>query len=147
MNAPAQRKWVTTIHVAKSKTGIDEDAYRAILAGCAGVQSASEITTWEQYNSVMAAFKKLGFSLQKKTPADDTERRNPEWITAKQEAYINGLWKIASRAKDQYSLRTMIKRITGSDSITWLKKKDAGKVILALRQIALNAGINPDHPC
>ena len=138
MNAPAQRKWVMTIHVAKSKTGIEENAYRAILAGCAGVQSASEITTWD---------KKLGFSLQKKTPADDTERRNPEWITAKQEAYINGLWKIASRAKDQYSLRTMIKRITGSDSITWLKKKDASKVILALRQRAINAGINPDHPC
>ena len=56
MKAAAQRKWITTLHVAKNKIGLDDDAYRAILSGSAGVSSASKIKTWEQYNSVMSAF-------------------------------------------------------------------------------------------
>lgn len=143
MKAAAQRKWITTIHVAKNKLGLDDDAYRAILSGSAGVSSASEIKTWEQYNSVIAAFKTLGFKMQKASNLTD-QRRNPDWITAAQESYIKGLWKLCSREKSEESLDAIVKRLTGTDSLSWLKKKDASKVILALRQMAIKAGVNPD---
>lgn len=144
MKAAAQRKWITTIHVAKNKLSLDDDAYRAILSGSAGVSSASEIKTWEQYQSVMAAFRGLGFKLQKASDIEPQNKRNPEWITAAQESYIKGLWKLCSREKSAESLDAIVKRLTGTDSLAWLKKKDASKVILALREMAKKAGVNPD---
>lgn len=142
MNAPAKRKWIQTIHIAKSRTGIEDDAYRALLSGCAGVQSAKEIETWEQYNSVMAAFKAFGFRTLRKDVSKG--HANPAWISASQENYIRGLWELIAHNKDYPSLRKFIRRITGTDDITWLKKKDAAKVIVALRKMALEMGINPD---
>lgn len=144
MKAAAQRKWITTLHVAKNKIGLDDDAYRAILSGSAGVSSASELKTWEQYNSVMAAFKKLGFRPQKTSDIEPQNQRHPDWISAAQENYIKGLWKLCSRKKSDESLDSLVKRITGSDSLAWLKRKDASKVILALREMARKEGFNPD---
>lgn len=145
MNAPAKRKWIQTIHIAKTRTGIEDDAYRALLSGCAGVQSAKEIETWEQYNSVMAAFKAFGFIPAKKPDVEPQKNRHPDWITEKQEKYIRGLWKVASKQKDEQSLRAFVRRITGTEDVTWLRKKDASKVILALRKLAEDAGVNPDY--
>lgn len=62
MQTEAQRRWTRLIHVAKNQTGIDDDAYRAILAGSAGVASAAEIKTWAQFGAVMRAFRNLGFT-------------------------------------------------------------------------------------
>jgi hypothetical protein len=151
--APAQKKWMRVIHVAKRECGLDEEAYRALLYGAAGTESASGIKTWRQFDTVMAAFKNLGFRVQSKTDRasglkeTDTEtKRNPAWITARQEYYIRGLWDLASRKKDAESLRKMVYRIGGVDDIRFLKKEDAQKVILALRDIAGKAGFDPDGP-
>jgi hypothetical protein len=67
-------------------------------------------------------------------------------ISSRQEYYIRGLWDLASRAKNEASLRGMIKRIGGVENIQWLTRENARKVILALRDIARKAGYNPDHP-
>jgi hypothetical protein len=150
---PAQKKWTQILHVAKRECKLDDDAYRAVLAGAAGVESASDITTWEQYQSALTAFKALGFHVKSKTSRTtglkqmDTEgKRNPAWITARQEYYIRGLWDLASRKKDLYSLRAMLKRVGGVEDISFLTKELAQKVILALRDITKKAGYNPDEP-
>jgi phage gp16-like protein len=149
----AQKKWTQILHVAKRECQLDDDAYRAVLAGAAEVESASDITTWEQYQSALAAFKKLGFRVKSKTSRatglkeTDTEtKRNPAWITARQEYYIRGLWDLASRKKDLHSLRAMLKRVGGVEDVSFLKKELAQKVILALRDITKKAGYNPDEP-
>lgn len=139
----AQKKWIKMIHIAKSQTGTDDNAYRAILGSCAGVESSSEIKTWEQYNSVMTAFKKLGFKTIRKDVSSNG--KNPEWISTAQESYIRGLWQLVAVNKEYKYLRHFITRITGVEDITWLKRKDASKVIVALRQMALDSGINPDR--
>ena len=151
--APAQKKWIRILHVAKRECGLDDEAYRAVLAGACGVESAGGIKTWEQYNACLSAFKTLGFRIKSGTSRvsglkeTDTEtKRNPAWITARQEYYIRGLWDLASRKKSLESLRKMIYRIGGVNDIRFLKKKDAQKVILALRDIAGKAGFNPDEP-
>jgi phage gp16-like protein len=150
---PAQKKWIQVLHVAKRECNLDDTAYCALLFGAAGVESASGITTWKQYNESLAAFKNLGFRVKSKTSrtsgikeTDVITKRNPEWITAKQEYYIRGLWDLASRKKDGASLRAMIKRIGGVDDLRFLKRTDAHKVILALRDITNKAGFNPDEP-
>ena len=33
MMTPAQKKWIQILHVAKRECGLDDDAYRAVLAG------------------------------------------------------------------------------------------------------------------
>ena len=93
----------------------------------------------------MTAFRKLGFSIEKKPDVEPQINRNSEWITEKQEKYIRGLWNVASKQKDEQSLRAFVRRITGTEDVTWLKKKDASKVILALRKLAEDAGVNPDY--
>lgn len=138
-------KWVKIIHVAKRQTGLSDEQYRALLSGAAGVESAKDIKSWVQYRAVMAAFKKLGF----KSPSKDFQKsskedRQPAWITKRQEYYIRGLWRLASRVKDENALRSLTKRITGTDDVTWCSKKDASRLILALRDIAQKAGFNPD---
>ena len=52
---------------------------------------------------------------------------------------------MASRKKDEKSLRAMIKRIGHVDDIRFLKKTDATNVILALRDITKKAGFDPDE--
>jgi hypothetical protein len=139
----AQSKWIKLIHVAKTKCGLDDDAYRALLSS-AGISSAKEITTWEQYHTVMEGFKKLGFSARPLKQQQEQSGRNPDWISAKQEYYIKGLWDLASRKRDEKSLRAICKRITGGDDISFCHKADATKLILALRKITEDAGYNPD---
>ena len=61
----AQKQWVRMIHVAKSKLNLDDNQYRALLTGACGLESSKDIKTWKQYESVMAAFAKLGFEYKK----------------------------------------------------------------------------------
>lgn len=137
--------WTKIIHVAKRQTGLSDEQYRALLSGAAGVESAKDIKSWAQYRAVMAAFRKLGF----KSPSKDFQKsskedRQPAWLTKRQEYYIRGLWRLASRSQSEESLRSLTKRITGTEDITWCSKKSAAKLILALRDIAQKAGFNPD---
>ena len=148
-----QRKWIQILHVAKKELSLDDAAYRAVLYGAAGVNSARDIKTWQQYNDVLKAFANLGFKvtagkaaqsgLKKTAPQNG---RNGDWISARQEYYIRGLWDLASRAKDESSLQAMLERIAGVTQIEWISKAHATKVILALRDIAKKAGFNPDRP-
>lgn len=137
------KHWTKMIHVAKSKTGLNEEAYRALLAGAAGVESATEITTKAQYDEVMRAFRNLGFIPSRRT-VDPQSQHPANMITARQEYYIRGLWELASRSKDERSLRAICRRITGVDDLSFCPKSKASALILALRDITRKAGFNPD---
>ncbi len=158
MATPAQNKWMKVIHIAKKELGLSDDEYRAILWGACGCGSSREIKSWEQYKLVLAAFKTLGFRPKRgntKAPAgeavspDSTAAdgaRGGGHITGRQEYYIRGLWKLASRRKDEQSLRAMVRRIGGVDDISFLPRRKASAVIQALRDITAKAGFNPDGP-
>jgi hypothetical protein len=127
--AAAQKKWIQVLHIARKQCGLDDEAYRALLSGAAGVESSSGITTWKQYNDCLAAFKKLGFKVQSGTSGksklketEPQEGRPDRMISSRQEYYIRGLWDLASRAKDEASLRGMIKRIGGVENIGFSSK-------------------------
>lgn len=142
-------RWIKLIHVAKNKVGIDDDAYHAIL-GSVGVTSSTQITSEAQFNAVMASFKALGFtydtSKQRTKPRHRiTSTGQPGYVTKRQEYYIRGLWDLASRAKDEKSLKGIINRIAKVDDISFLTRSQATAVIQALRDICWKAGINPDR--
>jgi len=141
-----QKSRLAIIHLAKKQLGLDDEAYRAILSG-AGVASAKDIETELQFNTVMGAFLRLGFlpsghgSLNKHRSSIPCA---PGMISRRQEYYIKGLWSLASRVKDEKSLKRMIKRIGKVDDISFLSRRSASAVILALRDICWKAGFNPD---
>jgi|GEM_PF-510725 len=143
----SQRSRLALIHIAKKQLCLDEEAYRAILSG-AGVSSAKEITTDEQFDLVMTAFVRLGFLPSgKRSPLKKRRtitKKTPGMISPRQEYYIRGLWDLASRAKDEKSLRAIIKRIGKVDDIRFLTSRAASGVIQALRDICWKAGYNPD---
>ncbi|MDR0497952.1 MAG: regulatory protein GemA [Treponema sp.] len=141
-----QNSRLALIHIAKKKLGLDEEAYRAILSG-AGVFSAKEINTDEQFHTVMAAFLRLGFlpsGRKQGVKYRSTVTGTGGMISRRQEYYIRGLWDLASRAKDETSLHKIIKRIGKVDNIAFLPRHSAQAVILALRDICWKAGYNPD---
>jgi len=144
MTVNRTRNKYSIIHVAKKQLGLDDDAYRAILSG-AGLTSSKDIKNEVQFNTVMSAFQSLGF----KSTSHAGRRMNtvtgaPGMISKKQEYYIKGLWLLASRFKDEASLRKIVKRIGKVDDISFLPKRSATDVILALRDICWKAGFNPD---
>jgi len=141
-----QKSRLAIIRVAKKQLGLDEYAYRAILSG-AGVTSAKDIATDLQFNTVMGAFLSLGFLPSghgKINKHKSTVPAAPGMITRRQEYYIKGLWALASRAKDEKSLRRMVKRIGKVDNISFLTRRNASALISALRDICWKAGFNPD---
>jgi len=141
-----QKSRLAIIHLAKKQIGLDDEAYRAILSG-AGVASAKDITTELQFNTVMGAFLRLGFLPSRHGGLNKYHSSIPGaggMISRRQEYYIKGLWSLASRVKDEKSLRRMIKRIGKVDDIRFLSRRSASAVILALRDICWKAGFNPD---
>ena len=143
MLSTAQKCWIRTIHTAKTKLKLSDEGYQALLQGAAQINSSKEIKTWAQYDSIMSAFQKLGFTLCKQK-VDPQSARHPDWLSAKQEKYIRGLWSLVSREKSEQSLNSFVEKITGRGHVTWLLKSDAAKVINALRKMAVAQGINPD---
>jgi len=131
------------IHVAKKQLGLDDVAYRAILSR-AGLTSSKDIKTDTQFNTVMSAFQKLGFKSTSWIGRRPVVAGAPGMISQAQEYYIKGLWALASRLKDEKSLRKIVKRIGKVDDISFLTKRSASAVILALRDICWKAGFNPD---
>ena len=56
-----RRRRLALIHVAKRDAGLDDDAYRALLAGAAGVESAADLATDQQFSQVMQAMRAAGW--------------------------------------------------------------------------------------
>ena len=130
---------IRLIHVGKQKTGLTEEAYRALLEGTTGKTSSTEMTITE-LEAVLKAIKGLGFQVQKMPlKAEEVGR-----ATAEQIQYIKGLWELSARIKTEAALNAFIKRITGVPYLRWLDVKTAQKVILAVRDIAVQAGYDPD---
>ena len=142
-----KNKKIRYIHIAKKQLNLSEENYRALLSG-AGISSAKEIETQEQYKLIMKAFRKLGFKEKKYTPnyafKNQQKGGGAARITPRQEYYIRGLWDLASRVRSEESLNAIILRVGRVIDISHLTVSNASKVILALRDICLKAGFNPD---
>ncbi len=131
---------IALIHLAKKECALDELSYRALLRGAASVDSAADLESEAQFDSIMLAFKRLGF----KSSAAIASKKSP-YCTRGQLAYISRLWEAGSRQKTESALRAMVKRIGHVDDPKFLTKRAAQSIIIALRDMCWKAGINPDE--
>lgn len=131
---------IRLIHVGKTKMGLSDLDYRHLLYSTTG-KSSSLAMNIAELEAVLKAIKGLGFEV-KTMPVkpEDVGRASFEQIN-----YIKGLWELSSRVKTEAALNAFVKKITGVPFLGWLDKRDAQKVILAVREIAANAGYNPDR--
>ena len=134
-------KIIQLIHIAKSQIGLSDEDYRAVLESTAKKTSCSEMTLFE-LNEVLKAMKKLGFKVKKL----ETREEEIGWDASKaQMDYIKGMWELVARDKSDRALYKFIKRITGADHPRFMTAKDSQKVIIALRKMMTDAGLNPDR--
>jgi hypothetical protein len=129
---------LSLIHLAKKSVDLPDDAYRILLDGAAGVNSAADIEYEYQFNAVMKAFENLGF---KSTQRGGGKKIRPQWTdqwggTEDQRAKIEVLWQTCAKNKTEKALRLFIKRITRVDHPRFLNVQLARKVILALEAMA-----------
>lgn len=137
----ARLRLVRLVHVAKREIGLSDDDYRAVLEGAAGKSSCAEMSVSE-LNEVLQAMKNLGFKVKKL----ETKEIEIGWDTSrKQMDYIKGMWVLVARDKSDRALYRFVKRIVGADHPRFMRSADSQKVIIALRKMMADAGLNPDR--
>ena len=120
------RHWIKEIHIARHKTGLDDEAYRALLYGAAGVDSSTAITNLDQYHAVMQSFRSLGY-----TPLPGLYQQRWGCSIALQKKIL-ALWKAVARHQEEKSLTNFVKRIAHVESPRFLNNPLAQKVVIAL---------------
>ena len=142
MNGKLDRsKLIRLIHIAKSRLGLSDGDYRAILESTAKKSSCSEMTVLE-LDGALRTMKMLGFRVKKL----ETKKSELGWNTSKEQMdYIKGMWELVARNKSDRALYRFINRITGAEHPRFMTEKNAQDVILALRAMMVKAGFNPDY--
>jgi len=139
-----RKKLIQLIHIGKGKMGMDDEAYRVFLSGCCGRDSTKKMTI-RQLEDALKAMRKNGFN---QTPGfHGIPRVQPlekGLTTLDQLECIKGMWAVCARDKSEAALSAFVKRIARVDALRFLDVELARKVILALREMMIKAGYDPD---
>jgi hypothetical protein len=133
------KKLIQLIHVGKAKMGLTDDAYRAFLEGVCGKQSCTDMTG-RQLTAVLRAMRRNGFGL----PPCRVQPDEKGSATLSQLEYIKGMWQKCARNKSDDALRAFVNRIAHVKTLRFLTVYSAREVILALRDMMVKAGFDPD---
>lgn len=145
MNTTDERKrLIAKIHVAKNRTGLDDEAYRALLFGAAGVESAADIETMEGFDAVLDAFRHFGFREDRRGLQGRPVWTDAWGCTDRQRAKIEAMWRSFARDRSDRALRHFIARVAKVESPAWLDSGKTSMVIVALSRMMRKAGIDPE---
>lgn len=118
--AELNKNHISLIHVAKTKLGLKEEEYRALLHQF-NVNSSKDLT-YAQFERLLEQFEKLGFE--------------SPYLSYKQKIRIKGLAKRIYGEDYKQALSKEIEKQAGYDiSLARLNKEEASKVIIALEKI------------
>ncbi len=147
MTDAEKKAWIKHIHAVKNELKLSDEQYRSVLLA-ADLGSSREIRARYQYREVMRAFAKLGYCARRRAERQppQVQKEKTPWMSARQEHYIRGLWQLCARNSSDKALDALVLRVAGVDSVRFLTRSGAQKVITALRDIARKAGYNPDRP-
>lgn len=124
------RKQIALIHVAKTRLGLDDDDYRAVLRGEAGVGSSRDLDN-DGFDAVMARFRALGF---RPTATPPTYGHRDGMATPAQAAYIRSLWnEYTDGVGDDRSLGKWLQRTVKVSDLRFASFAAARKAITGLR--------------
>lgn len=129
-----RRRELAMIHIAKKDLGMAEDSYRAILWTIGRVTSAAELD-WAGRKQLLDHLKKCGF----KPKPGPSKAGGRELADSAQASMVRGLWlelHAAGIVKDpsERALTKWVKRMTGVDSLGWLKPVQMNMVIESLKK-------------
>jgi len=133
------KKKKAVVHIAKGDLHLDEESYRQILKGVAGVESATQLTE-EGFEKVMRRFQEMGFKGLLPHPYHPTPKgrlipsdspQGLESITSSQQDFIAYLLEKIKWGEEHYHAfcQRIIKR---PDALT---KRDGQKIIIGLMAI------------
>ena len=134
-----RNRLIQLIHVGKTKMALGDDAYRAFLEGITGKKSCADMGV-RQLEAVLRAMRRNGFvQLPERVRPEEQGMASPEQLE-----YIKGMWQKCARNKNDAALLAFVNRIAGVKSLRFLSIHTAQKVILALRDMMVKAGFDPD---
>jgi hypothetical protein len=136
---PIGRKKKALVHVAKEDLHLDEDSYRQILKGVAGVESSTQLTK-EGFEKVMKRFQEMGFKGLLPDPCQPVPKgrlippespQGEETITSSQLGFVSYLLEKLNWDEGHYHAfcRRIIKKPEP------LTKRDGQKIIIGLMAI------------
>jgi hypothetical protein len=136
---PIGRKKKAIVHIAKEDLHLDEESYRQILKGVAGVESATQLTK-EGFEKVMKRFQEMGFRgllphpyhpIPKGRLIPSDSPQGLESITSGQQDFIAFLLEKLNWGEGHYHAfcQRIIKRPEA------LTKRDGQKIIIGLMAI------------
>ena len=142
---PIGRKKKALIHIAKADLHLEDESYRQILKGVAGVESAAELTR-EGFDKVMRRFQELGFKGLLPSPFHPVPKgrliplQSPqgfESISQSQQDFIAYLLEKLDWDEQHYHAfsQRIIKRPAP------LTKRDGQKIIIGLMAILRKRGL------
>lgn len=124
---------LAVIHVAKARLGLDDEAYRDLLARVAGVRSSKQLAP-DAFDAVMAEFRRLGF-VSTGHQAAFGQRPWP-WATAGQIARIRRLWAGFTDGRgDDGSLGRWMENRGWPPALRFLDRETAAKAMTALQNM------------
>jgi len=136
---PIGRKKKAIVHIAKEELHLDEESYRQILKGVAGVESSTQLTE-AGFEKVMRRFQEMGFKGLLPDPYQPVPKgrlipsdspQGQETITPSQLSFISYL--LEKRQWDNGHYHTFCQRIIKRpDPLT---KRDGQKIIIGLMAI------------
>ena len=116
------------LHTAAHRAGLDDEAYRALLMGAAGVTSSKEVRTRRQYDAIRQAFGNLGVRIPrwKPTSADDPQmgKAYALWCSLHDEGKVKDRsWPaLMAFVKRQFAGQDILNNVQKSHLIEILKK-------------------------
>jgi hypothetical protein len=136
---PIGRKKKALVHIAKEDLNLDQESYRQILKGVAGVESSTQLTV-QGFEKVMKRFQEMGFKGLLPSPYQPIPKgrlipsgspQGQETITSSQQDFI--LYLLEKLNWDEGHYHAFCQRIIKRpDPVT---KRDGQKVIIGLMAI------------
>ena len=147
---PIGRKKKALVHIAKENLHLEEESYRQILKGVAGVESATHLTK-EGFEKVMKRFQEMGFKGLLPHPFQPVPKgrlipvgspQGLESITPSQQQFLSYLLEQLNWDEGHYRAfcQRIIKR---SEPLT---KRDGQKIIIGLMAILRKRTFSPTPP-
>ena len=131
------KRQIALIHVAKSKLGIEDGVYRAILVNLCGVTSSTELDQ-AGFELLMGFFEYQGFKPMQRHGAN--YGRRPGMASYAQLELIRALWFEFTKGQGtEDALNTWLEQCFKVSSLRFLTLDSARKVITALKAMKSRA--------
>ncbi|GHV76493.1 GemA protein [Spirochaetia bacterium] len=143
MKPQRRTKLIQLIHVGKKEIGISDEDYRVMLHGATAKSSCTDMTVPE-LEAVLTALRRLGFQNPQRCGNTRVSPQEKGRASYRQLEYIKGMWAKCARNKNDEALLVFVNRIAHVKALRFLTVHTAQKVTLALRDMMIKAGFDPD---